>query len=145
MKTTSALLIGLAFTATVAAHAQDIAGLRMVKPSDPTADARRTLNFPRVEANYLLNLHSDVPGVVESALGHVTLMRIAYPKQNLRLLHEKLYDLASRGATLSIRYKAFIAMQVFADPAAYRKSISGRVASGDGLLEEIAAEQFTER
>jgi len=145
MNTTRVLVIGLAFTATAATQAQDIASATMIKRSPATEESRRTLNFPRVEANYLLNLHSDIPGVVESALGHITLMRIAYPKQDLRLLHEKLYDLASQGATLSIRYKAFIAMQVFANPVAFKESIAGRHASGDGLLEEIAVQQFTER
>lgn len=141
MKTTRVLLIGLVLATTVTAQAQDIAGMTMVKRSPARETARKTLNFPRVEANYLLNLHSDVPGVVESALGHVTLMRIAYPRQDLQLLQEKLYDLASQGATRSIRYKAFIAMQVFANPVSFKESIAGRESSGDGLLEEIAAQQ----
>ena len=141
MKTTGALIIGLVFAATASAGGQDMASMSTVKMPHSRSEARRLLNFPRVEANYLINLNSEIPGVVESALGHVTLMRIAYPKQDLRKLGEKLYDLASRGATREIRYKAFVAMQVFANPAAYELSIVGRQSSGDGLLEEIAARQ----
>jgi hypothetical protein len=141
MKTTRALVMGLALIATTAANAQDIAGMSMVKRSNAREESRKTLNFSRVETNYLNNLNSEVPGVVESALGHITLMRIAYPRQDLRKLQEKLYDLASKGETRSIRYKAFIAMQVFGNPGAFKESILGRDYSGDGLLEEIAAQR----
>lgn len=141
MKTTKALIIGLALIATTAAQAQDIASMSLAKRSHTGDESRRTLNFPKVEANYLISLNSGVPQVVESALGHITLMRIAYPNQDLRKLQEKLYDLASSGATKSIRYKAFIAMQVFANPAAFKGSIVGRQYNGDGLIEEIAAQR----
>lgn len=141
MKTTKALFMGLALIAATAADAQNMAEMSMGKRTNARDESRKTLNFPVVETNYIHNLNSEVPGVVESALGHVTLMRIAYPRQDLRKLQEKLYDLASRGATRSIRYKAFIAMQVFGNPGAFKSTIVGRDYSGDGLLEEIAAQQ----
>lgn len=141
MTTTKALVIGLVLGATVAARAQDVAELPIAKRSPRGEESLRTLDFRKIEASYLINLNSNVAGIVESTLGHITLMRIAYPKQNLRKLEEKLYDLASRGETRSIRYKAFIAMQVFANPGAFKESIVGRGSSGDGLLEEIAAQR----
>jgi hypothetical protein len=141
MKTTRALFMGFALIAATAADAQNIADMSMARRSNAREESHKALNFPRVETNYLNNLNSDVPGVVESALGHITLMRIAYPRQDLRKLQAKLYDLASRGATRSIRYKAFIAMQVFGNPGAFKSTIVGRDYSGDGLLEEIAAQQ----
>jgi hypothetical protein len=140
MKTHRALVIGLALTAAVAARAQDIAALSKAEISHSREYSPKVLNFQKVEANYLLNLNSDVPGVVESALGHVTLMRIAYPKQDLRKIQEKLYDLASQGATKSIRHNAFTAMQVFANPSAFKGAIVSGQTCGDGLLENLASQ-----
>ena len=132
-----ALVIGLALTAALAAQAQDLSELSKAEPSRSREYTRRTLNFQKVETNYLVCLNSVIPGVVESALGHVTLMRIAYPKQEFSKIREKLYDLASQGATQTIRYKAFAAMQVFANPAAFRETIAISQVSGDGLLEDL--------
>jgi len=141
MKTHRALVIGFVLTAAMAVRAQDLAVLRNTEASHFREESRKVLNFQKAEVNYLLDLNSDVPAVVESALGHVTLMRIAYPKQDLRKIQEKLYDLASQGATRSIRQKAFTAMQVFANPLAFKGAIASRQYSGDGLLEDIVAQQ----
>jgi hypothetical protein len=140
MKIHRTLVIGLALTAAIAAHAQDLAELPMAKISHSREATRKVLNFQMVEANYLLNLNSDIPGVVESALGHVTLMRIAYPEQDLRKIQEKLFDLAAQGATRTIRHKAFTAMQVFANPSAFTKAIVVGQTCGDGLLEDLASQ-----
>jgi hypothetical protein len=141
MKTTRALVISLALVSTMAVQAQDLASASVFNRSDIREGFHKALNFPVVEANYLNSLNSEIPGVVESALGHITLMRIAYPRQDLKRLQEKLYELASLGATRSIRQKAFIAMQVFGNPAAFKESIAGRQYNGDGLIEEIAAQR----
>jgi hypothetical protein len=140
MKTHKALIFGLALTAAVAAQAQDLAELSKAEIPHPREASRKVLNFQKVEANYLLTLNSDIPGVVESALGHVTLMRIVYPTQDLRKIQEKLYDLAAQGATHSIRHKAFTAMQVFANPFAFKKAIRVGQTCGDGLLEDLASQ-----
>ena len=140
MKTTRALFIGFALTAAVTASAQDIAEMSKIDRSHAPKESYRVLNCQRAETNYLVNLNSPLPSVVESALGHVTLMRIKYPKQDLSKIQEKLYDLASQGATQSVRHKAFTAMQVFANPSAFNGAAEGRQYSGDGLLEELAAQ-----
>ena len=140
MKTHRALIMGFALTAAIAARAQDLAVLRDAEASHTWETSRKVLNLPKYEVNYLACLNSQIPGVVASALGHVTLMRIEFPKQDLRKIQQKLYDLASQGATQSIRHKAFTAMQVFANPAAFKGAIAGREYNGDGLLEEIAAQ-----
>ena len=140
MKTHRALVIGLALTAAIAAHAQDLAELSKTGTSHSRENSRRVIDIQTAESNYLVSLHSEIPAVVESALGHVTLMRIAYPKQDLRKTQEKLYDLASQGATQSIRHKAFTAMQVFANPLAFKGAIVVGQTNGDGLLEDLAAQ-----
>ncbi len=141
MKNHRALVIGIALSAAIVARAQDLAQVSKAGTSHSREESRRVLNFQMVAANYLLDLNSDISAIVESALGHVTLMRIAYPKQDLRKIQEKLYDLASQGATRSIRQKAFTAMQVFANPPAFKEAIASRQCSGDGLLEDLAAQQ----
>ena len=138
MKTQKALVIGLALTVAVAAHAEDFSELSKARTSHSRESLNKVPDLQKAKVNYLACLNSETPGVVESALGHVTLMRIVYPKQDLTRIQEKLYDLAARGATKSIRQKAFIAMQVFADPTTYRGAILDKQGSGDGLLDSLA-------
>jgi hypothetical protein len=140
MKTHRALVIGVALTIGIAAQAQDVSEVVKVGPSHSRENVRKIPDFQRIIVNYLACLNSENAGVVESALGHVTLARIKYPEQDLKKIQEKLYDLASQGATQSIRHKAFTAMQVFANPLAFKESIVTRQANGDGLLEVLAAE-----
>jgi hypothetical protein len=141
MKTHKALIIGLALTAAISAHAQDIAKLSKTESSYSREYSRKALDFKKVETNYLFCLNSDVPSVVESALGHVTVMRIAYPKQDLRKIQEKVSDLALLGPTASIRQKASMAMKVFANPFGFRNAITDGQANGDGLLESLIAQR----
>ena len=141
MKTHRALVIGIALIAAIVARAQDLAVLPKTEVSHSRENSRKVLDFQKVEVNYLACLNSPIPGVVESALGHITLMRIAYPNQDLRKIRERLHDLASRGATRCIRHKAFIAMQVFANPLAFEGAITSTQCNGDSLLEDLAAQQ----
>lgn len=140
MKTHTALFIGLALTAAISARAQDLAQLSKTETSHSREYPSKVLDIRKAEANYLSNLNSDIAGIVESALGHVTLMRITYPTYDLKRIQEKLYDLASQGATKSIRTKAFTAMQVFANPGAFKGAIVSGQTCGDGLLEELATQ-----
>ncbi|HTY38883.1 MAG TPA: hypothetical protein VMH23_17330 [Bacteroidota bacterium] len=140
MKAHKALVAGLMFAATTALNAQDIAHYSTNVQKGEMDVRRPTLNFQRAQSNYLRCLNSETPGVVEAALGHVTLMRIKYPQKDMNDIRMKLYDLASEGATASIRQKAFTAMQVFANPTIYRGVISEGQTSGDGLLETVVAQ-----
>jgi len=113
-----------------------------VEPPAPAAAQRHVAshgrNFERIQRNYLLCLNSENVGVVESALGHVTYMRIAYPKLDLTVIQEKLLDLSMNGYSRPIRRKAFMALKVFANPSLYASAISAEQYSGDGLFEDIA-------
>jgi len=100
--------------------------------------SQRNMNTPRIVTNYLRCLDCDVPGVVETALGHVAYMRIAYPKLDLGILRTKLVELAVQGSTREIRYKAFTALEVFGEPTTFQRFIEHRDGNGDGILEEIA-------
>jgi hypothetical protein len=141
MKTCRTLVLGFALATTTIACAQNLATQSGITTSGREGCRATLRNLRAVEVNYLVDLNSNIPMVVESALGHVTLMRIAYPDKDFRKIQEKLYDLASRGATRSIRHKAFMAMQVYADPLAYKEVIADQQVSGDGLLEVLAERQ----
>jgi len=96
------------------------------------------LDFTKVGRDYLVRLHSAKASVVESALEPVIYMRIAFPNQNFREIEERLYHLASRGETRSIRYKAYLAIQVFADPVAFRSAIEKRMLYGEDFYANLA-------
>ena len=78
MKTHRFLALGLALAAVTTLQAQQYHDSSTSELGQATASSHG-LNFERIKVNYLRCLYSDVPGVVESALGHVTYMRIAYP------------------------------------------------------------------
>jgi hypothetical protein len=144
MKTNKCFAIGLFFIAAATARPQDSGALTRASDGNDQAKLYQHMDFQKVSINYLYCLNSGVPGIVESALGHVTYMRIAFPKQNLRDIQAKILDLATRGTTRSIRYKAFTALEVFADPSAFEHAIERRGGNGDGLLDEIGARLLTQ-
>jgi hypothetical protein len=130
MKTYKSLVTAIFVIATVVAQAQDAGTL--------ANNERHTgIPVPLIVKNYLSCLDSDIPMAVESALGNVTYMRIAWPREDLRNVQQKLAELTTQGRTRVIRYKALTALEVFRDPAAFRQFIEHRNWSGDGLLEEI--------
>jgi hypothetical protein len=137
MNTTKVLIAGLTLFASVAAgqgqtNAADV-------PSTTPIEQGRRLDFKKTAFAYLLCLNSPNQGVVESALGHVAFMRIAYPDIDLREIQEKVFDLSLRGATKPIRAKAFMTLQVFANPSGYKDAIQSNRGNGDGLFETIAS------
>lgn len=96
------------------------------------------LDFKKIGKDYLVRLNSGKPEVVESALEPVIYMRVAFPKEDFRAIEQRLYNLASRGATRSIRYKAYLAIEVFADPAAFKDAVVSRHLAGEEFYAELA-------
>ncbi len=135
MKTYKSLVTAIFVIATVNAQAQDVGTLTKNNSADNERYTR--IRMPVMVKNYLSCLDSDIPGVVEAALGHVTYIRIAWPGEDLRNVQQKLAELTTKGTTRVIRYKAFTALEVFGDPAAFRRFIGRRNGNGDGLLDEI--------
>jgi len=139
MKTYRFLAIGVAIAAVGAASAQT-SEERVVVQTAIFGDTRdQTLDLKNIKNSYLRCLSSRNPGVVESALTHVTHMRIAHPQEDLRDVEVLLVGLATRGYTRAIRYKAFMAMRVFANPAAYKDVIDSSYSSSDNFFKVLAA------
>lgn len=80
----------------------------------------QTANIPVAKRNYLWTLQSENDGVVESALAHVTHMRIMLPQEDMKDIEAVLNQLANSGRTPVIRYTAYLATQVFAGPELFR-------------------------
>jgi hypothetical protein len=136
MKTYLSVAVVMVMMATSTARPQESRTLQGEKT--PVSQSQQHMSMPRILTNYQRCLDSDVPGVVEAALGHLTYMRIAYPRLDLSTIHAKLEELAVRGSTREIRYKAFTALEVFGEPATFQRFVEHRDGNGDGILEEIA-------
>jgi hypothetical protein len=135
MKTQTILAIGLTIMAATTTRAQQNESFDTSARQQTTS---HVFNFDKIRINYLKCLSSDNPGVVESALGHVTYTRIAFPKLDLSEIQERISDLSKQGTTPAIRSKALLALQVFSDPFSYQSAIASRDGNGDGLLEVLA-------
>ena len=140
MKTYKSLAIALLFGTTAIVRAQDAGTVS--QSFEPISAHQSRVGVPLIVKNYLSCLNSDVPSIVESALGHVTYMRIVWPTADLRSIQARLAELTAKGATRAIRYKAFMAAEVFGDPATFRRFAVNRNGNGDGILDEIGV-RFT--
>jgi hypothetical protein len=135
MKTFTGFVLAALMVATAAARPQDAGTITKNNAGSEVRISR--VGFPLIIKNYMHCLDSDIPSVVESALGHVTFMRIAFPGQDLSKIQEKLVYLTTHGMTRAIRCRAFMALEVYGEPSAFCRFIERRQANGDGLLDEI--------
>ena len=136
MKTYRSLAIAMLFVAATTVQAQDLG--KVSQGGNADSERHSHISTVLIVKNYLRCLDSEFPTVVESALGHVTYMRIALPSENLGAIKEKLVSLTTNGSTLAVRYKAFTALEVYGNPAAFRRFIDHRNGNGDGILDEIS-------
>jgi hypothetical protein len=98
-----------------------------------------TGNLPVAKKNFLWTLQSENDGVVESALAHVTQMRIMVPGEDMKAIETVLNRLAINGRTQVIRYKAYLATQVFASPGLFREVAGTSYESGDQFFTALAS------
>jgi hypothetical protein len=98
-----------------------------------------TANVPQAKKGFLWALKSDNDGAVESALAHIAQMRIMLPREEMKDIETALSQLAGSGRTQVIRYKAFLATQVFASPGLFQEEAAARYESGDEFFTAIAS------
>ena len=140
MKTIKVLAIGLVVSATtIACSPSQSEHLAIDGPLSGKKKNSSGLDFQKIERNYLVCLSSRNSGIVESALGHVIYMRIAFPKEDFREVQTRLFDLASRGYTRAIRYKAYVALHVFADPQAFVKALESKDVKSDKFFTDLVS------
>ena len=139
MKTIKVLAIGLVVSATTLACSPSQGEHLAI--DGPLSGKKNSsgLDFQKIERDYLVCLSSRNSGIVESALGHVIYMRIAFPKEDFREVQTRLFDLASRGYTRAIRYKAYVALHVFADPQAFVKALESKDVKSDEFFADLVS------
>jgi hypothetical protein len=84
-------------------------------------NSHQRANLAKVERNYLACLQSQNDGVVESAIAQVAHLKLYCPDNCFAGLQGSLNSLAVTGRTAAIRYKAYLAMLVFDQPALFAK------------------------
>jgi hypothetical protein len=84
----------------------------------------------RVDKSYAISLSSDNNGLNESALAVVAMVKLDLPAEQFSRIKEEIDRLVTNGATPVIRYKAYLAEAVFANPA---------------MFKDVAARQYTNR
>ena len=139
MKACRIFAIGVAIAAVTAANAQTSDEPLKVRTAIFGDSRDKAVDLKKIKNSYLRCLSSRNPGVVESALTHVTHMRIACPQEDLKEIEALLFGLATRGYTRAIRYKAFMAIQVFANPAGFKDAIDSNYTSSDGFFQVLAS------
>lgn len=108
----SLVLVGIA----ACARSQNAVGENVTKNYLSSRYSHLRANFEKVQRNYLAALASENEGVVQSAIAHVTKLRLVCPEREVRDLQTKISDLAVHGMTPAIRYRAYLASYVFDQP-----------------------------
>ncbi len=99
----------------------------------------RNLNFDRASKAYLGSLnYSSCYEIIECGLAHVAMLRLAQPKATSKSLTNKVEELAIRGETLAIRYKAYLTSMVFVHPELFTYEKHGDYKNGDELFTALA-------
>jgi hypothetical protein len=70
----------------------------------------------QAEKGYVNCLKSDNAGVVESALGHVAMMKLALPARGFKDVESQIARLVKNAATPELRYKAYLTLVVMQHP-----------------------------
>lgn len=94
-------------------------------------------DLAKVERNYLACLQSLNDGVVESAIAQVAHLKLYCPDNCFAGLQGALNSLAVTGRTPAIRYKAYLAMLVFDQPAMFSKEQEGEYKTESQLFTAI--------
>ena len=68
------------------------------------------------KANYTLGLQSDNAGVVESSIQMIARMKLRVPDANIAQLRERLNRISLNHPSAAMRYKAYLASCICADP-----------------------------
>ena len=114
-----------------------------VKASDEQPCISNSINFSRVnipllKKNFLWTLKSENDGVVESGLALITQVRILLPNEDMKDIESEVASLVRKGRTQVIRYKAYVAGQVFADPAEFGEIAAGSYMNYNDIFVALA-------
>ncbi len=92
----------------------------------------------RLDQNFAASMDTEYDGLTESALAIITKVKLDAPANEYPAVKTKIGELATEGATAVIRYKAFLAEAVFANPEVFRDEALGSYATEDALFNALA-------
>jgi hypothetical protein len=92
----------------------------------------------RMDKSYAISLNFTYNGIVESALAVVTMVKLDVPADEFPMIKDKIDDLTVNGATPVIRYKAYLAKAVFANPAMFKEEAAHQYSNPDAFFSAMA-------
>lgn len=122
-------LAALALAVSLQAGAQGAATMHRTVPENRLA---------RAEVNYLACLRSDNTGLVESGMGQILRFKALYPERGLTLLRTKLEELSVSHPSLSVRFKAYLAVAALESPSLLASAERTEGATDDELFSAVA-------
>jgi hypothetical protein len=130
MKTKHAVLTGMILIA--------MTGLLQAQTFYPVLKNSTAAYKTRLDKSYAISLSFDNNGLVESALAIVTMIKLDAPSDEFSRIKDEIDELTVDGATPVIRFKAYLADAVFANPAMFKEEASHRYDDPDALFSAIA-------
>jgi hypothetical protein len=92
----------------------------------------------RVDKNYAIALSADNNGLNESALAVVAMVKLDLPEEEFSMIKKEIDRLVTNGTTPVIRYKAYLAKAVFANPAMFKEEAARRYSDRDVFFSALA-------
>jgi hypothetical protein len=133
---------GIIAAGLILAAATTMGQTRQTTTDRPCLSSKADYSATRLEKarkNFIASLNSENDGVAESALAQVTHMRAMLPGVDLPDIEVTVDELASSGRTPVIRYKAYLASLVFANPRMFSQETAVDYTSGDEFFTAIAS------
>jgi hypothetical protein len=90
------------------------------------------------KVNYMMALKSGNEGLMESALMHLMVLKIRAPQSDMMEAESTVNSLLVNSPEASTRYKASLALQVFADPRWFAEYVKGASDDVEGFYRNIS-------
>ncbi len=97
-----------------------------------------TADKERLDKTYAAALSSKHNGFIESALAIVTMIKLDIPADEFPAIKDEIESLVVNGTTPVIRYKAYLAEAVFANPAMFKAEATRQYSDRDAFFSALA-------
>jgi hypothetical protein len=92
----------------------------------------------RVDKSYAIALSEDNNGLNESALAVAAMVKLDLPADEFPMIKKEIDRLVTAGATPVIRYKAYLAEAVFANPLMFQEAAARQYSDRDVFFSALA-------
>jgi hypothetical protein len=115
-----------------------IATLTQAQTFYPALKKFTSADKERIDKSYAAALMSNHNGIIGTSLAIVTMVKLDMPSIEFSNVKEEIDNLAIKGTTPSIRYKAYLAGAVFTNPAMFKEVTDHRYSDADALFSAVA-------